>query len=159
MTGQTKTADTKTADTKSTVATQHHRPAWPDLSEFFSGFPTWSELRRPMFANHHPIKIEDEIADGTYTLRAELPGVDPARDVEITVRNGVLTITAERSEKKESHGRSEFHYGSFTRSLPLPAGAEEDAITARYDKGILTVSAPIAEPETPARHVTVHTAD
>ena len=59
---------------------------------------------------------------------------------------------------KSSHGRSEFHYGSFTRSLPLPAGAEEDAITARYDKGILTVSAPIAEPQTPARHVTVHTA-
>ena len=92
-------------------------------------------------------------------MRAELPGIDPATDVDVTVRNGVLTITAERSEKKESHGRSEFHYGSFTRSLTLPTGTEEESITARYEKGILTVSAPIAEPETPARRVAVEAAE
>ncbi|GAS93612.1 heat shock protein Hsp20 [Mycolicibacterium canariasense] len=132
---------------------QHHRPAWPDLSEFLSGFPSWSTLR-PMF-NGHIIKVEDAIADGKYELQAELPGVDPDKDVEITVRGGVLTIKAERSEKKESNGRSEFSYGSFTRSVTLPAGAEEDGIKASYDKGILSVSVPLTEPATPEKRVTV----
>ena len=53
-------------------------------------------------------------------IRAELPGIDPAKDVDITVTDGQLTIKAERSEKKESKGRSEFSYGSFMRSVTLP---------------------------------------
>ena len=61
------TAQTKTADSENAVATQHHRPTWPDFSELFAGLPTWAEIRRPGFAGHHPIKIEDELADGTYT--------------------------------------------------------------------------------------------
>ena len=56
------------------------------------------------------------------------------------MRDGRLTIKAERSEKKETKGRSEFRYGSFVRSVTLPAGANEDDIKATYDKGILTVS-------------------
>lgn len=132
---------------------QHHRPAWPDISEFFAGFPSWA-ARRPMFGGH-PIKVEDDVTDGKYELQAEIPGVDPDKDVEITLRDGVLTIKAERSEKKESNGHSEFTYGSFTRSVTLPAGAEEDAIKASYDKGILTVSVPIKESETPEKRVTI----
>ena len=68
----------------------------------------------------------DEVADGTYHLKAEIPDVDPDKDITITVRDGVLTITAERSEKKESNGRSEFSYGTFVRSVTLPAGADDD---------------------------------
>jgi hypothetical protein len=58
-----------------------------------------------------------------------------------------LTIKAERAEKKAVNGRSEFSYGSFIRSIALPAEASEDEITASYGKGILTVSVPISEPE------------
>src|ERR1700739_2585534 len=86
------------------------------------------------------MRLEDEIEDGHYAVRAELPGLDPAKDVDITVHDGVLTIKAERSAKKESKGRSEFSYGSFVRSVTLPAGADEDDVQARYDHGILTVS-------------------
>ena len=94
------------------------------------------------------IRLEDELKEGRYEVRAELPGVDPAKDVDITVRDGVLTIKAERTEK-ESNGRSEFSYGSFVRAVSLPQGADEDAITASYDKGILTVSVPVTEPSRP----------
>ncbi|MCV7250877.1 MULTISPECIES: Hsp20/alpha crystallin family protein [Mycobacteriaceae] len=132
---------------------QRHLPTWPDISEFLSGFPAWSSLR-PNFIGH-PIKVEDDIKDGKYELRAELPGVDPDKDVDITIRNGILTIKAERSEKKESNGRSEFAYGSFTRSVTLPAGADEEAIKATYDKGILNVSVPVNEAEAPGKHVAI----
>ena len=104
------------------------------------------------------IKVEDQIADGTYRLHAELPGVDPTEDVDVTVHDGVLTISAERGESTQAHGRSEFTYGSFSRSVTLPAGADEAAITASYDKGILTVTVPLEEPETPKRHVAVESA-
>jgi HSP20 family protein len=123
-----------------------HRPrSWmPDWSDFWSdlwtGFPSLAAARRG-----HLIRLEDEMAAGHYLLRAELPGIDPAKDVDITVRDGQLTIKAERSEKKESKGRSEFSYGSFTRSVTLPAGANEDDIKATYDKGILTVDVAVPE--------------
>jgi HSP20 family protein len=132
-----------------------HRPRslFPEFSELFAGFPSWASLR-PAFESHI-IRLEDEIKDGNYEVRAELPGVDPAKDVDFTVRDGVLTIKAERTEKKESSGRSEFSYGSFVRSVTLPAGADEDAIKASYDKGILTVSVPVAEPKAAEKHVEI----
>ena len=61
--------------------------------------------------------------DGRYEVRAEIPGVDPSKDIDITMRDGQLTIKAERSEKKEFDGRSEFSYGSFVRTVrcrPVP---------------------------------------
>lgn len=119
------------------------RSLLPDISELFTGLPTWAALR-PM-VDSHLIRLEDEIEDGHYLVRAEIPGIDPAKDVDITVRDGQLTIKAERTEKKEANGRSEFSYGSFVRSISLPAGAKEDDIKATYDKGILTVSVPVAE--------------
>jgi HSP20 family molecular chaperone IbpA len=98
------------------------------------------------------------VKDGNYEVRAEIPGVDPAKDVDITVCDGLLTIKAERSEKKESNGRSEFSYGSFVRSVTLPAGADQDAIKASYDKGILTVTVPVTEAQTAEKHITVESA-
>lgn len=132
---------------------QHHRPAWPAITQFFAGLGGLG----PTF-DGHPIKVEDKVEDGRYELQAELPGVDPSKDVDVTVRDGVLTIKAERSEKKEANGRSEFTYGSFTRSVSLPAGADEDNIKASYDKGILTVSVPLTESQAPAKRVAVESA-
>ena len=106
------------------------------------------------------IRVEDELKDGGYELRAEIPGVDPDKDVDISVRDGVLTIKAERTEKTESTGRSEFSYGSFVRAVTLPPGADEDAIKASYDKGILTVSVPVVAAAPPAeKHVKVQSSN
>lgn len=135
---------------------QHHRSSWPEVSDFFSGLPSWADLR-PIFGGH-PIKVEDNITEGKYELQAEIPGVDPDKDVDITVRNGMLTIKAHRSEKKETNGHSEFAYGSFTRSVTLPAGADEDGIKAHYENGILSVSVPLKEPEAPEKHIAVEPA-
>jgi HSP20 family protein len=119
------------------------RPLLPELSELFSAFPTFANLR-PLFDNRL-LRLEDEVKDGVYEVRAELPGVDPADDIEVSVRDGKLTIKAERTQTTESNGHSEFSYGSFIRTVPLPAGADEDDINATYDRGILTVSVPLSE--------------
>jgi HSP20 family molecular chaperone IbpA len=64
----------------------------------------------------------------------------------------------ERSEKKESTGRSEFSYGLFVRSVSLPAPANEDDIKATYDKGLLTVSVPVPEAAPGGKHIAVQAA-
>ncbi len=135
-----------------------HRPRafWPDFTELFAGLPAWPSMH-PVFDNHI-IRVEDEMTEGNYQVRAELPGIDAGKDVDITVRDGVLTIKAERSEKKESNGRSEFSYGSFVRSVTLPPGADEDGIKAAYDKGILTVTVPVSEVKPAEKHVTIESA-
>ncbi len=138
----------------------HRQPrSWlPDWSDMFTGFPSWTANLRPLF-DTHLIRLEDEMADGHYLLRAELPGIDPAKDVDITVSNGQLTIKAERTEKKETTGRSEFSYGSFVRSVTLPTGAKEEDIKASYDKGILTVDVAVPEQAAPTeKHVAVQAA-
>ena len=61
------------------------------------------------------MRLEDEMEDGRYVARAEIPGIDPGKDVDITVRDGRPTIKAERTENEEGKGRSEFRYVSFVR--------------------------------------------
>jgi HSP20 family molecular chaperone IbpA len=142
----------------STLAVRRQpRSLFPEFSELFAGFPSLSGLR-PVF-DTHVMRLEDEMKDGRYVVRAEMPGVDPAKDIEITVRDGQLTIRAERAEKKDFDGRSEFSYGSFARTVSLPAGADEENIEATYDKGILTVSVAISEPKPAERRVQVRSAN
>ena len=67
----------------------------------------------------------------------------------------MLTIKALRTRTTDSNGLSEFSYGSFTRTVSLPAGADEDDISATYDRGILTVSVPLSDTEPTEKHVEV----
>jgi len=110
------------------------RTVLPDLIDWFE--EPFLGLR-PYLAQ--PIRVEDYIQDGHYVLRAEIAGVDPAKDLEVAVGGGYLAIHAERSSSAEGKHRSEFRYGSFSRTLPLPANANADDVTADYADGILTV--------------------
>lgn len=81
--------------------------------------------------------------DGDLVVRAELPGAKP-EDVDITVQNGVLTISGRREEeRKEERGGylvRERRFGAFRRSLQLPEGVDEDNINARFENGVLEVT-------------------
>ncbi|BBZ45386.1 Hsp20/alpha crystallin family protein [Mycobacterium parmense] len=134
-------------------ARRRTRSLFPEFSDLFAGFPALTGLR-PAF-DTRVMRLEDEMRDGRYIVRAEMPGVDPAKDLDITVRDGQLTIKAERSEKKDFDGRSEFSYGSFVRTVSLPPGVDEENIEAAYDQGILTVSMAVTEPKATERHVQV----
>jgi HSP20 family molecular chaperone IbpA len=95
------------------------------------------------------IRMEDHLSDTEYTIRAELPGLDPEKDVQITVNQGVLTIHAERKEEKLARHRTEFRYGVSQRSVRLPANADEDRVTARYGKGLLEITVPLTTTPAP----------
>jgi HSP20 family molecular chaperone IbpA len=119
------------------------RPRWmPPFADWIDDLPF--DLRLP---GEHMIRVEESTTEGTWTMKAELPGVDPDKDVDITVQDGVLTVHAERTEEAtDTKHRSEFRYGSFTRSVELPPGVKDEDITADYDSGVLTVTAPVGTP-------------
>ena len=92
--------------------------------------------------------------DDSFVVEMELPGVR-AEDVQIECENNALTISGERrQEERTEQGRQlrvERRFGSFTRTLPLPQGTNEDAIQAELKDGVLELRIPRAEQPKPRR--------
>lgn len=78
-------------------------------------------------------------------VTAELPGMDE-KDVTVELQNGRLTLSGEKheehEEKKKDYTRLERSYGSFTRTIDLPAEIDEAKAAASFKKGVLTVTLP-----------------
>jgi HSP20 family protein len=102
---------------------------------------------RPLPAEFAPAVDIKETAD-QIVVKAEVPGMD-AKDINISVTGDVLTIKgekkSEREEKEENYHLVERSYGSFSRSLAMPAAVNMDKIEAKYDKGVLTITCPKKE--------------
>jgi HSP20 family molecular chaperone IbpA len=136
-----------------TPARRQSRFPFPDL-------PDWMEAFQPRLGWHpladwYGMRIEEDSTEDRYIVRVELPGIDPDKDLEVTVESGMLTIKAERAERTEGKRRSEFRYGSFSRTVELPPGANEDEVRAEYTDGILTISIGLGEEKTPTRRIEV----
>jgi HSP20 family protein len=90
-----------------------------------------------------PVNVVE--TDGKLSVTAELPGIE-AKDVEVEVSKGVLTIKGDkeefRDEKRGDYHVSERRFGSFQRSVALPADVDMKQSRARFDKGVLTVTLP-----------------
>ena len=113
-----------------------------------------TSVSEPGWLRAQTIKVDQYRDEDTLVIRAEMPGLDPDRDVKLTVTDGMLNIEAERrvEEKSEDKGylRHELHYGSYARRLPLPERVTETDITAAYRDGILEIRVPMpAAPEAP----------
>lgn len=132
---------------------------WHPFEDLFRAWPT-EFFGRDLFgpvgragAEWNP-RCDVTEKDDAIVIHAELPGV-AAKDMEMTVREGVLTIRGEkRSETtEEEKGRKyqERFFGSFERALALPKNIDESAIKAELKDGVLEVRLPkakVTEPET-----------
>ena len=97
-----------------------------------------------------------------YVVKAELPGVDK-KDINVSINDGVLTISAERKmkdETKDSEGkviRRESRYGSYLRNLQLDSSIDVKKVNAKYDNGILELNLPKLEQAKPKQiEIDVH---
>ena len=92
--------------------------------------------------------------DNAYIVTAELPGIDP-KDIDISLEGNVLTLRGEKKEESEkkdkNYHRVERRYGSFVRSLTLPAEVNADKIEADYRNGLLEVTLPKSETVKPKK--------
>ena len=129
-------------NTKEITRTRSILPTrWLDIPEPFD----WIEefIPRSMkFRNSdwRSVKIEEFMKDGKLVVKAEMPGIDPDKDIEVSVHDGYLTIQGERHEEMKDDHRCEFSYGSFYRSILLPRGTDEESVKASYKDGILEVT-------------------
>jgi HSP20 family protein len=131
-------------------------PMWTDeridtmFREMFRDFFTGGSLMG-RFLDEQPgfLRLEEYVEEDMCVIRAEMPGIDPEKDVEITVHDGILHVEAHREERMEeerpSGFKSEFHYGRFERNIRLPEGATEADVKASYKNGILEVRVPIGK--------------
>jgi HSP20 family protein len=91
--------------------------------------------------------------DNDYFIEVAAPGMEK-KDFKINFQNNVLTISAEKEEKKdekdEDFTRREFNFQSFQRSFNVPAtDVESDKISANYDDGVLNIKLPKREEAKP----------
>jgi HSP20 family protein len=115
------------------------------FERFEGGWPGWT-LPAPRWPKSLMVPdLDVHENDKSICVEAELPGVDE-KDVSVTFSNGYLTIKgekrAEHEEKKENYYLAERSFGSFERSLRLPDTVDDSKIDARFEKGVLRITAP-----------------
>lgn len=121
--------------------------------DLFDPFRELGNFERGLFGKNS-VAFSTDIRDNgdSYLLEADLPGFDK-ENIHIDIKNGLMTITAERHSNNEQKDKdnnvicSERSYGSFTRSFNL-TGIDEDAIGAEYKDGVLSVTLPKKEKTT-----------
>ena len=95
--------------------------------------------------------------DNDIIVKAEIPGVDP-KNIDISIVDDTLTIKGEKKEEKEDKGKSyhrvERSYGSFARTITLPAHVKTDEVEAKNHQGVLEITLPKME-KTRAKKITV----
>ena len=92
--------------------------------------------------------IDVREGDKELNICVELPGMDE-KDVEVLVTDDILTIKGEKKEEKEDEGKDYYHiertFGSFQRGIPLPPGIDGQKATAKFRKGVLSITLPKTE--------------
>jgi len=117
-----------------------------EMNRLFEGFFSRPSMASPWFETIEPGRwlpaVDMSENDTQIRVRAELPGIDP-KDVDVSVSEDRLLISGEKKSEKEEAGEGwshrESHSGSFSRAIPLPETVDPGNVTARYDKGVLTV--------------------
>jgi HSP20 family protein len=127
------------------------RPAWSLFDRFFEDFELPSLFSEEMrFTPAFDVsETENELI-----IRGEVPGMD-LKDIDINLSDGLLTITGEKKHEKENKNenyyRVERHYGTFSRTMPVPFEVEADKVDATYKDGVLKVTLPKSETAKPKK--------
>ena len=86
--------------------------------------------------------------NGNLVVRADIPGIKP-EEVKIEVDHEILTLSGEHEERKEEkdkhYVRRERRYGSFRRTMALPAGVDPTKIEAKTHDGVVEVTIPLPD--------------
>ena len=114
----------------------------------YDPFKEMEEFEKRFFGQRTPaLKTDIRETENAYILEADLPGF-AREDVRAEIKNGYLTIRAERSSESKNEGESylrrERTSGVFTRTFDLE-GIDAEAITASFKNGVLTMELPKAK--------------
>lgn len=126
------------------------------LDRMFDDFPRWaSRISEDGISFSPTCEVSED--NKNYYLTFDLPGV-PKGQVKIDLVDNQLTVSAERREEKKKEEKktrmSEVSYGSYSRTLTLPAHIDEKKVDAKFENGVLTVTVPKTE-ATNVKHIAV----
>lgn len=114
------------------------------FDDFWSRFDRSFGLPSTLFGGNW-LKADVSDTEKAIEVAVELPGMDE-KDIDVSVTEDTLTIRGEKkseTEKKEKgYYLSERSFGSFHRSIALPAGIDIDNVDAQFKKGVLTITLP-----------------
>jgi HSP20 family protein len=114
------------------------------FERFEQGFPRFPQLFRSGEGSAIAPELDVRESNTSLTIEAELPGV-AEKDVSVTLTDGILTIKGEKKQDKEektdNYYLAERSYGMFERALRLPDSIDEAKIEAKFDKGVLKITA------------------
>jgi len=126
-----------------------------EMNDLFSRF--WTSATEPFGLAEWSPSLDVSETDEAVVVHAEIPGIDP-KELDISVVGDTLTIRGEKGDEAEQSGRTyhrvERRYGSFTRSLVLPAAVEPDQVTATAKQGVLEIRLPKSQ-ESRAKRIEV----
>jgi HSP20 family protein len=112
------------------------------FERFEHGWQRWPALVRHNEFSAPELDVHEN--PNSVVVEAELPGVDE-KDVSVTLANGILRIKGEKKhekeEKREGYHLTERSFGSFERAIRLPDTVDEAKVEAKFDKGVLKVTA------------------
>jgi HSP20 family protein len=127
-------------------------PYLPRMRDFFDVFDLDSFFTWPRYLAEGmamPMRIEQFVEKGYLVVRAELPGIDPEKDLHLTFEYGGFRITAERRKDVDVRPPAEYFtemkYGKWSRFFALPKGVTIEAVKATYKNGILEVRVALPE--------------
>ncbi len=119
------------------------------FDRFFDGRPANGGSNRRWIPAMDLVETDEDLV-----VRADLPGISED-DVEIEIKDNVLTVSGERKaeheQKGEGYHRVERSFGRFARSLSLPRGVDADAVKAGFDEGVLEIRIPKPAEAKPTR--------
>jgi|SRR5579871_559293 len=113
-----------------------HRQMNRLFDDFFRDFD--APLTRSGWTSGWP-HVEISEGDNDVKVIAELPGLDE-KDIDITLRDGVLTLKGEKKHESNGSVYSERWHGQFARSIALDAEVDPDKVKATFNKGVLTIA-------------------
>lgn len=98
--------------------------------------------------------VDVEEDEKSIHVRAEIPGIDE-KDINVTLEDNVLTISGEKKEERKEENKryvlAERRFGSFKRSIALPAEVKSDSVKASFKNGVLTIDFEKKEVSQPKR--------
>jgi len=121
------------------------RSDWPMLSgSLLSDFFDDDRLfNSPWLRGQSMPAVNVKENEKNYEVELAAPGFNKG-DFNISLEQGVLTISAEKKEetekKEDRYTRREFGYTSFSRSFTLPKNTSEEDVKASYENGVLRLS-------------------
>jgi len=125
-----------------------------DIDRFFNEFFSTEPVR--VFNEGWYPRVDVSEDENTFLVTADIPGVGE-KEIDVTVENGVLTISGERkAESNDEDGKKRYHvaersYGSFSRTITLPERINAEGIKASFRDGVLNIEVPKSEEVKPRK--------